>query len=77
MAAAAWGDDPFAHTEARGAPPPSLADATEPVTGGGVTLSVPLAMLEELDSLSDVLSLDTCAALLLCAARLPFVRCLR
>ncbi len=39
---------------------PSAAEACEPVTGGGVTLSLPVSMLEGVDSLSDILSLNTC-----------------
>ena len=35
-------------------------EASEPVVGGGVSLSLPVTMLEELESLTDVLSLHTC-----------------
>jgi hypothetical protein len=37
-------------------------DETEPVCGGGVVLQVPLVALAELESLEDVLSVETCAA---------------
>ena len=68
--AAAWADaNPFARTDLGGGGgggggsgrPLTADDATEPVTGGGVTLQLPLAMLDGVEALSDVLSMDTCA----------------
>jgi len=51
LPACAW----WAHQMAEG-----FAEASEPVVGGGVSLSLPVNMLEELESLTDVLSLHTC-----------------
>jgi hypothetical protein len=71
MAAAAWADaNPFACTDlggggggggGSGGRPLTADDATEPVTGGGVTLQLPLSMLDGVEALGDVLSMDTCA----------------
>jgi hypothetical protein len=64
MAAAAWADaNPFAATDLggrAGGAPLSADDATEPITGGGVTLPLPLAMLDGVEALGDVLSMHTC-----------------
>ena len=57
-----WADAPFAG-EAGAGGAASWQDAEEPVSGGGVTLRLPVAMLEGVEAVSDILSMDTCVVL--------------